>query len=885
MFSCFLFATLVHKVLTSNSSVSSGVRCVASGGVLLKGRIGIDRVLCFLFPCVLLAGLLSGCAETPQENMIYTTSGYNEPISKLFPDCKVTGLNRVKLDFLHEGGVIEAYDAQLENIAAKYWYPLTLETIVIAVDRDQTDMAITSWSDLPDSDVAVSILDTVPMNHLAVAALCYGYEGRNSTLDPAVKLLQPLNTKKLLKFDSVEAPIQICFDSAAAARIIGGENVEIVIPSEGTLSFIKGLLSNEPLSLPVNAEQILLEHGLRLVDGRCDETVYPAHRQYAPASLLTLDCAFRTDLITVTQDWMRVLRRDILHKRLYTSADQREHILFAVVFIILAVMWIGSMMRRSQQKTIRSVIFIMGILLVGWVLTRVIKYQIIDENALTRYIWYGYYIFQSFLSLGLLRIAALIGTGSENKHIPKWLRTLLAFNLVLVGLVVTNDLHGMMFRLDISQQGWSNNYSYGILFYVVMAVMLLQLIGGIVLMFVKTKHSPRRFGVIFPLLFTAALITYCTGYILRVPVFAESDMTLIICTFALLFLELCIRAGQIPVNTHYRDLFENTGFDLQITDKSGVIVFASSGAAPLDAGQWEKLKKSTGPVQIDENILLLINEIAGGYAVWRKDVAVINKLKEEIAVSNREIEAANALLSNEARSREETARTNTRVELFASFEKHIATHEKRLAGLIESASQNNAKYAENLRIATLLTCYIKRRSYFLCLAMDEYKTVSYNEFVVYIDEMAELARLAGIECLTYCNLSGEIRLDRVMLFYDFWASLLEWAIENRESEIISQTMSEDGRIIMRLTTGDSAMNYEPYEELAQEIDVTGGILDKTVDTEIGFTVLQLAFPEDTGDRTEDREDREDSGQRQRTDRTADRGQRQMADGKGQWKEE
>jgi len=56
-------------------------------------------------------------------------------------------------------------------------------------------------------------------------------------------------------------------------------------------------------------------------------------------------------------------------------------------------------------------------------------------------------------------------------------------------------------------------------------------------------------------------------------------------------------------------------------------------------------------------------------------------------------------------------------------------------------------------------------------------------------------------------------------------------------------MSESGRLIMRLVMGRGAANYEPYEQLAREIDNAGGILEKTEDTEIGFTVLRLSFPE------------------------------------------
>jgi hypothetical protein len=320
-------------------------------------------------------------------------------------------------------------------------------------------------------------------------------------------------------------------------------------------------------------------------------------------------------------------------------------------------------------------------------------------------------------------------------------------------------------------------------------------------------------------------------------------MTIIMCTFGLLFLELCIRVGQLPVNTHCRELFKNAGLNLQIMDDNGGSIFTSNDAEPLVAEQWERLKDSIDPVQTDEKNLLLKNKISGGYAVWQKNIFVINKLKEEIAASNREIAVANILLSNEVRSKEQTARNKAQMELYSAFEKDIAEHEKRLAELLEPGSLDNPKYIENLKKAAMLTCYIKRRSHFLYMTLHDNEMISFNEFVVYIDELAELARLTGIKCLTYCNLTGEIKLDQVILFYGFWASLLEWAVVNNEGEIMAQTISEEGRLMMRLVMSDNAMKYELPEKTERDIYAAGGIMEKTNDKEIGFTVLRLSFPE------------------------------------------
>ena len=89
---------------------------------------------------------------------------------------------------------------------------------------------------------------------------------------------------------------------------------------------------------------------------------------------------------------------------------------------------------RSQQPNVRRVILVAASIVLAWMLSRVVKWQISAETDLGRYLWYGYYVFQASLPLAMLRIADLIGTGSERRRFPTWFAALGAFNLVLRGL-------------------------------------------------------------------------------------------------------------------------------------------------------------------------------------------------------------------------------------------------------------------------------------------------------------------------------------------------------------------------------------------------------------------------------------------------------------------
>ncbi|NLT57984.1 MAG: hypothetical protein GXX99_03380 [Clostridiales bacterium] len=748
--------------------------------------------------------------------------GLGNALLRLLPGVELRAQERVLLDDLHGGAAVEAYDAQaqgaLESGLAQTWHPLTLETVVIAVDRRRTDAAITSWADLQDAQAAVFLRDDAPLGQLLVAALCYGLEGEDFTLEAAMLYLEGLYRKGLLTFSEAEAPIWICFDSQAAARIRSGEDIEVVIPAEGTLSYARGLLSNAPLDLPGDAGAALLESGLRLPDGRCDAALYPAPDRYAPAKTLEN----YDHLNTALQALDRQLRREVLRTRLYTSADGLEHVMFAALFEAVAVIWVASILRRSLHPGVRRAVFAAGLLIAAWLLFRVLKYQLIGSWVLTRYIWYGFYLAEAGLLLAMLRIASLTGSGPEPRPAPRWFLGACALNAALVALVLTNDLHGLMFVLDRSAPDGTGNYGYGPLYFVVMACFLLELLASVGILFRKTKDSPRRHAVVVPLALIAALAAYSAGYAARIPVFFESDMTMVACVFALLFLECCMFAGQMPANRHYRRLFQNARMKLRITDEEGRPMLASGDADP----SGETGGADPSPFPADGGGLLLKSAIAGGYAEWRPDITAIQRLKAEIEASNLRLAAGGEFLSRLAQVREQAAQTNALIKINAAFEADIALHQQRLDQMLRAMQSEEGRRGASIGIAALLICYIKRRCNLLFLEMGGSTTLPAGEAAAYLDELTEIARLAGVECLTACRLSREIGLRDATLFYDFFGSVLEWAAVHQCKKIILGTECDQNRTVMKLLLGRRGLDYALSERVSDEVCAAGGQFEK-----------------------------------------------------------
>jgi len=145
---------------------------------------------------------------------------------------------------LNEGRIAEAFDAQavgaIEAGIAKYWYPQYLATVIIAVDRDKTDAVVNHWNDLIDTQVEIGFFNSPGNKQMLLAAMSYGLEGENYSVEKAIQLLSSLYDDNRLIMNSFDSPILICFDYQAANLIRSGRNIEIIIPAEGTYTYEKG---------------------------------------------------------------------------------------------------------------------------------------------------------------------------------------------------------------------------------------------------------------------------------------------------------------------------------------------------------------------------------------------------------------------------------------------------------------------------------------------------------------------------------------------------------------------------------------------------------------------------------------------------------------------
>ena len=789
-----------------------------------------------------LSVLLCACAGQPNGHVIVHEnephSEYGNTIGALLPSYACAPRTRGTFMELQKGAAVEAFDSQavpaLEAGVASHWYPHYLATVVIAVDRGQTDAKIGGWADLCAAGVEVSMSDASPSLGHMLAAVSFALDGEDFSLHSAARLLAPLYEQGRLTFGDYDAPLVICYDFQAAAMKKAGRNMETIVPSEGTLSFVRGLLSNAPLDIP-GSREALLGAGYRLPDGDCDESLYPPATAYARAATLSGYGHLNAEI----QNTTKIVRREIQHTRVYTSADNHEHQVFALVYIVVVIVWVGLIAYRAMQKGVRLSAFVCCALLIGWLLVRMFKYQLVVESVVSRYAWYGFYIFQMGLPLAVLWMALAIDKPADTLKPPKWWLYLLAGNVALVLLVLTNDLHRLAFRMDITSNGWSRDYSYGPLYFLVLAVVFSQALLSQVILVQKSRKSPRRFAFLFPLALYAAMLSYCIGYILRIPIAWDSDMTIATGVGVLLFMETCIQIGLIPVNRRYRRFFRHSPHSMQIADKQGNVALASDGAEPLFGVTLQVLRENGGkPMVSQEDDLLYAGEITGGTVVWREDIRSLNALNCELEASLEKIEAANALLVQQEELLSLRATTEERIRLFSALEEETRHHTKDLSSMLHSIPEAQGAQRLHMALIALQVCYIKRRCNLFFVERDR-EAIAANELAVYVDELAEFAGLAGTKSHCSCELTGAVNLRYATLMYDFFYALLTWLPDHGCHAVVMRIYKEADTLALKAMCED-AVGFGVTPELALRIEAAGGSIS-VVNLMEAFDVC-LSFP-------------------------------------------
>ena len=791
------------------------------------------RLILILSVVFLIGGIFASAPFHKQED--HLLAGYDDLYTRaVLSDLKNYHINPRNpqadssiFSLLKKGSLIQAYDVQAYSAQKQgfdsYWYPHCLVTPIIAIDRDVTTSKISSWTDLVTAELPVTLLYDRLEKNLILGAISYGLEGENYSLKKAESLLSSLAKQNLLHSDDLSSPILICMDYQAVSMIKEGRNLELVVPSEGTLSYSMGLLSGSKLPLDPVDKKTLIAGGLR-PDNLESYPFYPEQSSYENTALLTDYEHFLKTTRPVSSD----LKKKVYKTNRFLPVNLRNRTLFVAFIIVLALFWMQYTITRSIRPDIKKAFYGIAFCVIGWMLIRICKNMISSYEVLNRILWYSFYIFQMGLPLLMLYISAVIDHPQKNYKLPKWLKAFLYPYPFFVLLVFTNDFHQLVFRFN-ANGNWSDEYTHRIGYFLIFAYLGIAFFLSIGMLIYKSRKATNWYHSLLSILLGILIIGYCIGYNMHIPLFRNSDFSVVMCLFSMIFCAAVLFTGLIPKNSGYTKLFESSPLNMQLLDQDGHSQLITASSTPLNENELATLTESpSAQFQKDEDTLMYGRKIHNGTAVWTHNISTLNQLNRQIETSNRYLTAANLLLYKTKDIRQKNYSIEIKNRIFSELEKETKTKIDELSKAIHSDAK--------LSYISLLLCYIKRRCNLFFIDKEQ-SMISGESLSSYLNELSEFASYFQIHSIVHTDLSILLELCEAILCYDFYFELLKWSYSNNQATTLGQLSVKKGTIRFHIMSSEALDSLHFSEDFMQALHLQEGSLTiKNLDETYGISL-------------------------------------------------
>ena len=473
-----------------------------------------------------------------------------------------------------------------------------------------------------------------------------------------------------------------------------------------------------------------------------------------------------------------------------------------VIHITLLIGWCVSLNRRLINRQVRYLLMLVAVLMTFWLTVRTIKFEFIADptNPIVRYLWYCFYIPMVLIPMIGVFVVKYLNKPADYTH-PKGMDLLLIPALLLLGIVFTNDLHRLVFDFPQGIELFDKKYSYGFVYYILMAWFILGGLYFVVMLLKKSRVPGSKQMQRLPLFIMLGAIVFWMLYTFKV---IKCDLTAMDCLIITCLLESAIQSGIIPSNTNHRELFDITTVPVQIVDADYQPHYVSGAALPLSEADLKKTE--AGAVHMD-NTLLRSTPLIAGRVVWQDDITVQNALKEQLQDIREQMSEENTLLQAEVELTEHTAKVDEQNRLYDRIAQEVAPQLIRAEELMKRVSSEPENARELMAKICVLGCYIKRRGNLLLLG-EESKQIPAAELEHCIRESLENLRLGGVFTLLSSQCDGTLPVTFVVAIYDFYENVAERLLDKATAFLVN-LKCQDGAMTMNMQIGCS-------EEIAEQ---------------------------------------------------------------------
>ena len=477
----------------------------------------------------------------------------------------------------------------------------------------------------------------------------------------------------------------------------------------------------------------------------------------------------------------------------------------SVIYIMLFAAWGISVCRRIIQPQVRRYLNAISALMVFWVTARTLRHLFAETPWALRHLWYLYYLPMLFIPLLALFVALSLGK-PDNFRLPKWTALLYIPTAALLLLVLTNDLHQLVFRFPEDAVVWMNEYRYGIVYFPVVGWMVLCALTALVIMLVKCRVPNSRKVLVLPFVPVVLSVIYGALYIFQLPWLRliAGDVTVVFCLLIAATLESCIQCGLIQSNTHYRELFDASTVGAQITDPEYHVVLSSRAAQEVNIETLRQTQQA--PVMLEGGIRLSGAPIKNGYVIWTEDVSPLIRVLNDLEEAKENLQDNKDILEEEHAVKEREAHIAEQERLYHIIQRDTAKQILLMDEMIEQAENagSDEERRHILKKMLVIGAYLKRRSNLVFLS-DKDSMLEATELELSIGESINNLETFGVTCGFISELTGLILSMNVIAMYDFFEEIAERSLD-RMSSILVHAGIKAGFLVFSLDT-DSRSDF------------------------------------------------------------------------------
>lgn len=522
----------------------------------------------------------------------------------------------------------------------------------------------------------------------------------------------------------------------------------------------------------------------------------------------------------------------ILHERQALPFTVITLVFFLYALVIL--LWARNMENRVLSASVAKRFKVVALLLIGYLGTRTLKYQVLIQSpAAAARVRYAYYFF--ILSIVHMVFLTSLNVGrSERDSIDDRWHLLWAPTGLLILMILTNDFHGFVFVPGGQTTGFGQ---YGPVYTLAMAYILLLAVLTLIFTSKQSLAEKRLKSMALPLLVLGICFLYTVLYMIDWPPFHYVKVAFQSAEFniltVVLFIESLVFTSLLPSNRDYESFLRMSSLNMGMMDEKGHMVLQPPRGPKVGAN--EVRRASEHALAIDENTLLESSPIQGGTCFWFVDLTDFNRLKSQLVAANEEMLNENELLMANNKLKEEMAKVREQREIRETIHEKLQPQFVRLKAIMDHLPDEKGAYEDALKDACILNVYIKRFSNLYLLSRNK-ATLPLSELRLSFDESLDYLRLKNKVTSLRWDASGAVDTAVSIGLYAAFEKILESHLTSLTAVFVHLKEDEDPCELAIYV--ESAAEISLMEELNRLLPQGVGLSEES---EEGMTAWTLSF--------------------------------------------